>query len=73
MSDQEHKEAIKFTVEHVNKRVPVIAGTGSNDTVYAVQLSEYAESVGADALLVVTPYYNKCSQKRFDYAFYCDC
>ncbi|MBP2632501.1 MAG: dapA3 [Firmicutes bacterium] len=63
MSDQEHKEAIKFTVEHVNKRVPVIAGTGSNDTVYAVQLSEYAESVGADALLVVTPYYNKCSQK----------
>lgn len=63
MSDQEHKEAIKFTVEHVNKRVPVIAGTGSNDTVYAVQLSEYAQSVGADALLVVTPYYNKCSQK----------
>ena len=63
MSDQEHKEAIKFTVEHVNKRVPVIAGTGSNDTVYAVQLSEYAQNVGADALLVVTPYYNKCSQK----------
>ena len=63
MSDQEHKEAIKFTVEHVNKRVPVIAGTGSNDTVYAVQLSEYAQSVGADALLVVTPYYNKCSQR----------
>jgi 4-hydroxy-tetrahydrodipicolinate synthase len=47
----------------VNKRVPVIAGTGSNDTVYAVQLSEYAQSVGADALLVVTPYYNKCSQR----------
>ncbi|WP_110956152.1 4-hydroxy-tetrahydrodipicolinate synthase [Anaerosinus massiliensis] len=62
MSDQEHKEAIKFTVEYVNKRVPVIAGTGSNDTKYAIQLSEYAESVGSDALLLVTPYYNKCSQ-----------
>lgn len=62
MSDQEHKEAIKFTVEYVNKRVPVIAGTGSNDTHYAIQLSEYAESVGSDALLLVTPYYNKCSQ-----------
>lgn len=63
MSDAEHKEAIKFTVEHVNKRVPVIAGTGSNDTKYALQLSQYAEKVGADALLVVTPYYNKGTQK----------
>ena len=63
MSDEEHKEAIKFTVEHVNKRIPVIAGTGSNDTAYAVQLSEYAEKVGADGLLLVTPYYNKCSQR----------
>lgn len=62
MSDEEHKAAIKFTVEHVKKRVPVIAGTGSNDTAYAVELSQYAESVGADALLVVTPYYNKCTQ-----------
>lgn len=62
MDDDEHKAAIKFAVEHVNKRVPVIAGTGSNDTAYAIQLSQYAEKVGADALLVVTPYYNKCTQ-----------
>jgi len=62
MRDEEHKAAIKFAVEHVNKRVPVVAGTGSNDTAYAVQLSQYAENVGADALLVVTPYYNKCTQ-----------
>lgn len=63
MSDEEHKEAIRFTVERVNHRVPVIAGTGSNDTEYAVQLSQYAEKVGADGLLLVTPYYNKCTQK----------
>lgn len=62
MSDAEHKEIIKFAVEHVNKRVPVIAGAGSNDTAYAIQLSQYAEKVGADALLLVTPYYNKCTQ-----------
>ena len=62
MSDEEHKEIIKFAVERVNKRVPVVAGTGSNDTAYAIQLSQYAENVGADALLVVTPYYNKCTQ-----------
>ncbi|MBR1553497.1 MAG: 4-hydroxy-tetrahydrodipicolinate synthase [Schwartzia sp.] len=63
MSDEEHKEAIKFAVEHTKGRVPVVAGTGSNDTAYAVQLSRYAESVGADGLLLVTPYYNKCTQK----------
>ena len=63
MSDAEHKEAIKFAVEYTKKRVPVIAGTGSNDTAYAVQLSQYAEKVGADGLLLVTPYYNKCTQK----------
>ena len=63
MNDDEHKEIIKFAVEHVNKRVPVIAGAGSNDTAYAIQLSQYAEKVGADALLCVTPYYNKCTQK----------
>lgn len=71
MSDEEHKSAIKFTVDYVNKRVPVIAGTGSNDTMYAVQLSQYAESVGADGILVVTPYYNKATQsglvKHFKY------
>jgi len=63
MSDAEHKAAIKFVVEQVKGRVPVIAGTGSNDTAYAIQLSQYAESVGVDGLLVVTPYYNKCTQK----------
>nr|WP_207651631.1 4-hydroxy-tetrahydrodipicolinate synthase [Clostridium beijerinckii] len=71
MTDEEHREVIRFTVEYVNKRVPVIAGTGSNDTVYAVQLSKYAESVGADALLLVTPYYNKTTQtgliKHYNY------
>ena len=62
MNDEEHKAAIKFAVEHVAKRIPVVAGTGSNDTAYAIQLSQYAEKVGADALLLVTPYYNKCTQ-----------
>ena len=63
MTDEEHKAAIKFAVDQVKGRIPVIAGTGSNETAYAVQLSEYAEKAGADALLVVTPYYNKCTQK----------
>lgn len=58
----EHVQAIKFTVDTVNKRVPVIAGTGSNDTAFGVRLSNEAEKVGADALLMVTPYYNKTSQ-----------
>ena len=62
MSDAEHKEAIKFVVETVGRRIPVIAGTGSNDTNYAIQLSQYAEKAGADGLLLVTPYYNKCTQ-----------
>lgn len=62
MSDQEHIDCIKFAVEKTAKRVPVIAGTGSNDTAYAVKLSKHAEELGADALLVVTPYYNKTSQ-----------
>ncbi len=63
MNDGEHRAAIKFAVEHVNKRIPVIAGTGSNDTAYAVSLSKFAEEVGADGLLLVTPYYNKCTQR----------
>ena len=63
MTDEEHKEIIKFTVEQVNGRIPVIAGTGSNDTAYAIQLSKFAEEVGVDAVLSVTPYYNKCTQK----------
>ena len=62
MSDEEHRQAIKYAVEKVNKRIPVVAGAGSNETAYAVQLAKHAEEVGADALLVVTPYYNKCTQ-----------
>ena len=71
MSDEEHKEVIKFTVDYVNKRIPVIAGTGSNDTLYALELSQYAEKVGVDGLLIVTPYYNKTTQlglvKHYNY------
>ncbi len=63
MSDEEHLECIRFAVEKTAKRVPVIAGTGSNDTSYAVKLSKEAEEVGADGLLLVTPYYNKTTQK----------
>ncbi len=62
MTDEEHKECIRYAVERVAKRVPVIAGTGSNDTAYAIELSKEAEELGADAVLVVTPYYNKTSQ-----------
>ncbi len=63
LTDAEHKEIIRYTVELVGGRVPVIAGTGSNDTSYAIELSKYAEEVGADGLLLVTPYYNKATQK----------
>lgn len=63
LTDEEHKAAIKFCVEQVNGRVPVIAGTGSNDTAYAIELTKYACEVGADAMLLVTPYYNKATQK----------
>lgn len=62
LTDEEHRAAIKFAVERINGRVPVIAGTGSNDTAYAIKLSRYAEEAGADALLLVTPYYNKATQ-----------
>ncbi|MDR1674827.1 MAG: 4-hydroxy-tetrahydrodipicolinate synthase [Oscillospiraceae bacterium] len=71
MSDDEHIECIRFTVEKVGKRVPVIAGTGSNDTKYSAKLSKTAQDLGADALLIMTPYYNKTSQsglvKHFGY------
>ena len=63
LTDSEHKEAIRFCVEKVAGRVPVIAGTGSNDTAYAIELTKYACEVGADAMLLVTPYYNKATQR----------
>ena len=62
MTDAERKAVIKFTVEVVNRRIPVIAGSGSNNTAYAIELSQYCESVGVDGLLVVTPYYNKATE-----------
>ncbi len=62
LEDDEHKEAIKYTVEKINKRIPVIAGTGSNSTNHAIMMSKYAEEVGVDGLLLVTPYYNKATQ-----------
>ena len=63
LTDEEHREVIKFTVDTVNGRVPVIAGTGSNDIAYALELTKFACDAGADAMLVVTPYYNKATQK----------
>lgn len=63
MTEKEKKDTIKFTVDVVNKRIPVIAGTGSNNTASAIQMSQYAESVGVDGLLIITPYYNKTTQK----------
>ena len=63
LTDEEHRELIRFCVEKVAGRVPVIAGTGSNDTDYAVDLSKFACDAGADALLQVTPYYNKTTQR----------
>ena len=63
MTDEEHIEMIRFCVEKTAHRIPVIAGTGSNDTGYAVELTKEAEKAGADATLQVTPYYNKTSQR----------
>ncbi len=63
LSHEEHIECIRFVAEYVNKRVPVIAGTGSNSTETAIYLSKAAEAAGADAVLLVTPYYNKATQK----------
>ena len=62
MTEKERKDAIKFAIDVAKKRVPVIAGTGSNNTAQAMAMSKYAEEVGADACLVVTPYYNKTTQ-----------
>ncbi|MBO5281435.1 MAG: 4-hydroxy-tetrahydrodipicolinate synthase, partial [Clostridia bacterium] len=63
LTDDEHREEIKFAVDKVAGRVPVIAGTGSNDTAYSIELTRYAKEVGADASLNVTPYYNKTTQR----------
>ena len=62
LTDKEHRDAIAFAVERTAGRVPVIAGTGSNDTAYAIDLTRFACEAGADACLVVTPYYNKATQ-----------
>lgn len=63
LTDEEHKAVIDYCVKKVDGRVPVIAGTGSNDTAYAIELTKYACEAGADAMLLVTPYYNKATQK----------
>lgn len=63
MSDDEKKAAYKFTVDRIAGRIPVIAGTGSNDTRHSIELSKHAEAVGCDGVLCVTPYYNKTTQK----------
>ena len=71
MTAEEHLQVVDFIIKKVNGRVPVIAGTGSNDTAFCVELSQEAKQLGADGLLLVTPYYNKTSQKglveSFDY------
>ena len=63
LSDEEHREVLKFAVDHIAGRVPVIAGTGSNDIAYAIELTKFSCEIGADAMLVVTPYYNKATQR----------
>lgn len=73
MTESEKKDAIKFAVQVTNKRVPVIAGTGGNNTKSAIEMSKYAESVGVDGLLIVTPYYNKTTQSRSCCSLFCYC
>lgn len=63
MTEQERKDTIKYAVDKANKRIPIIAGTGSNNTKAAIEMTKYAESIGVDGVLVVTPYYNKTTQK----------
>ena len=63
LTDEEHRQILKFAAEVVAGRVPLIAGTGSNDTAYAIELTQFACEIGYDAMLVVTPYYNKTTQK----------
>ena len=63
LTDEEHRACLRYSVERCAGRVPIIAGTGSNDTDYAISLSRYACEVGCDGLLLVTPYYNKATPK----------
>ena len=63
LTDEEHREVLRFAVERIAGRVPVIAGTGSNDTAYAIDLTKFACEIGCDAMLLVTPYYNKATQR----------
>ena len=63
LSEKEHIDVLDFTIKKVAKRIPVVAGTGSNDTSFSIELSKEAEKLGADGLLLITPYYNKTSQK----------
>ena len=62
LTDEEHKEVVKYSIQRAAGRVPIIAGTGSNDTAYSIELTKFSCEAGADALLVVTPYYNKATQ-----------
>ena len=73
MSLEEKKSLIDFSIKIVNKRVPVIIGTGGNNTQNSIELSKFAESVGADGLLLVTPYYNKTTQNRFNFSLFKNC
>lgn len=70
LTDEEHRECLRYAAERIAGRVPMIAGTGSNDTDYAISLSKYACEVGADALLLVTPYYNKTTQRGLVKSFF---
>ena len=63
LSDKEHRAVLEFALERAGGRVPMIAGTGSNDTAHAIEMSRFAASLGYDGLLVVTPYYNKATEK----------
>lgn len=63
LNDAEHKSLMKYAVEKIDKRVPAILGTGSNDTMHCLEMCRYAQDIGADALLLVTPYYNKTTQE----------
>ncbi len=64
MTEEERKNTIEFAVKIANKRVPIIAGTGSNCTSSAIEMTKWAESIGVDGALIVTPYYNKTTQER---------